>query len=230
MRGVSLRGWSFPLRTHLLFLVVGTLLPTLALSAVLTLRVIRDGREAVRRQLLDAARADATIVDSELLGTIRALRTLAESETLRTGDLDTFRDEAGRVQKTQPSWSDVVLHTPNGAAVANVAKSFGGVVPSLLEGDSLVQIVATHEPLIGNLRGGSDFGEQLAFPVRAGDARRPSGLHSLRGHHTDRLADLLRGQTTLSTSGCAASWTTAGARRAHRDPERFVGKKGRRNS
>ena len=70
MRGVSPGGgWSFPLRAHLLFLVVGTLLPTLALSAVLTWRVIRDGREAARRQLLEAARAEATIVDSELLGT-----------------------------------------------------------------------------------------------------------------------------------------------------------------
>ena len=76
-------GWSFPVRVHLVFLVVGTLLPTLALTAVLTLRVIRDGREAVRRQLLEAARASATIVDSELLGTIRTLRALAESETLR---------------------------------------------------------------------------------------------------------------------------------------------------
>src|SRR5215510_2504724 len=128
MRRVPSRGgWSFPLRAHLLFLVIGTLLPTLALSAVLTLRVIRDGREAVRRQLLDAARASATIVDAELLGTIRTLRALAESETLREGDLDGFRDEAARLKQTQPFWFDIVLHTPTGAAVANVAKSFGAV-------------------------------------------------------------------------------------------------------
>src|SRR5262245_21188933 len=166
MRRVSRgTGWSFPVRVHLLFLVVGTLLPTLALSVVLTLRVIRDGREAVRRQLLDAARSEATIVDAELLGTIRALRALAESETLRAGDLDGFREEAVRVKQTQPSWSDVVLHTTKGVAVANVAKSFGAVVPSVIEGDNLAQIVATRQPLIGNLRGGSDFGEQLAFPV-----------------------------------------------------------------
>src|SRR5437762_7412582 len=93
-------GWSFPLRAHLLVLVVGTLLPTLALTAVLVQRVISDGREAIRRQLLEAARAQATIVDGELLGTIHALRALAESDTLRTGDLDLFRDEARRVQRT----------------------------------------------------------------------------------------------------------------------------------
>src|SRR5580765_3297496 len=105
MRPVPTRsGWSFPLRAHLLFLVVGTLLPTLALSAALTLRVIRDGRDAVRRQLLDAARAQATIVDSELLGTVRALRALAETDALKRSDVDAFREEAIRVKQTQPSW------------------------------------------------------------------------------------------------------------------------------
>src|SRR5215475_9406581 len=166
MRRVPSRGgWSFPLRAHLLFLVVGTLLPTLALSAVLTLRVIRDGRETVRRQLLEAARAEAAIVDSELLGTIRTLHALAESDTLRTGDIEAFREQGRRVAKTQPSWSDVVLYKPDGVAVANVAKTFGAVVPSVIEVDNLARIVATRQPLIGNLRGGSDFGEPLAFPV-----------------------------------------------------------------
>ena len=214
--------------THLLFLVVGTLLPTLALSAVLTLRVIRDGREAVRRQLLEAARADATIVDSELLGTIRALRALAESETLRTGDLDTFRDEAGRVKQTQPSWSDIVLHTTNGVAIANIAKSFGAVVPSLLEGDSLAQIVATRQPLIGNLRGGSDFGEQLAFPVHVPVMRDGRLVYILSAVITpDRLADLLRGQSTLSDEWVRGVMDNSGVLVARtRDPERFVGQKG----
>src|SRR6516162_5086198 len=80
MRRDSARGgWSFPLRAHLLFLVVGTVLPTLSLSAVLAGRVMGDRRDAVHSQLLEAARAEATIIDSELLGTIRALRALAES-------------------------------------------------------------------------------------------------------------------------------------------------------
>src|SRR5258708_6709482 len=141
MPEVPLRnGWSFPLRGHLLFLVVGTLLPTLALTAVLAQRVVRDGRDAVRRQLVEAARAEASIVDTELLGTIRALRALAESETLRSDDLDDFREQARRVQKTQPSWYDVVLHTPKGLAITNVAKSFGAVVPSVLDHQSLAQI------------------------------------------------------------------------------------------
>src|SRR5258707_2907109 len=100
-------GWSFPLRAHLLFLVVGTLLPTLALTAFLAERVVRNARETVRHQLLEAARAEASIVDAELLGTIRALSALAESETLRSSDLDDFRDQAARVQRTQPFWYDV---------------------------------------------------------------------------------------------------------------------------
>jgi signal transduction histidine kinase/CheY-like chemotaxis protein len=221
-------GWSFPLRTHLLFLVVGTLLPTLALSAVLTLRVIRDGRDAVRRQLLEAARAQATVVDSELLGTIRALRALAESDTLQTGDVDAFREEAVRVRQTQPSWSDVVLHTPKGVAITNVAKSFGAVVPSVLEGDSLAQIVATRQPLIGNLRGGSDFGEQLAFPVHVPVIRNGRLAYILSAVITpDRLSDLLRSQNTLPDEWVRGVVDTSGVLVARtRDPERFVGRKG----
>jgi signal transduction histidine kinase len=213
---------------HLLFLVVGTLLPTLALSGVLTLRVVRDGREAMRRQLLEAARAEAAIVDSELLGTIRALRALAESETLRTGDLDGFRGEAGRVKQTQPSWSDLVLHTPQGVAVTNVAKAFGAVVPSVIEGNSLAEIVATRQPLIGNLRGGSDFGEQLAFPVHVPVMHEGRLVYVLSAVITpDRLADLLRGQSVLSDEWVRGVVDNSGVLVARtRDPERFVGQKG----
>ena len=227
-RASSRTRWSFPLRVHLLFLVVGTLLPTLALSGVLTLRVIRDGREAMRRQLLEVARAEAAIVDSELLGTIRALRALAESETLRTGDLDGFRDEAGRVKQTQPSWSDVVLNTPNGVAVANVATSFGAVVPSMIEGNSLAQIGATRQPLIGNLRGGTDSGEQLAFPVHVPVMREGRLVYILSAVITpDRLADLLRRQSLPSDEWVRGVVDNSGVLVARtRDPERFVGQKG----
>jgi len=229
MRPVSRRtGWSFPLRVHLLFLVVGTLLPTLALTGVLMLRVIRDGRETVRRQLLEAARAQATIVDSELLGTIRALRALAESKALRAGDLDGFRDEALRVEQTQPSWYDVVLHTAKGAAIVNVAKSFGAVVPSVIEGDSLPQILATGQPLIGNLRGGSDFGEQLAFPVHVPVMQDGRLVYILSAVITpDRLANLLRGQSTLSDEWVRGVMDNNAVLVARtRDSARFVGEKG----
>jgi signal transduction histidine kinase/CheY-like chemotaxis protein len=229
MRRVPSRGgWSFPLRAHLLFLVIGTLLPTLALSGVLTLRVIRDGRETVRRQLLEAARAEAAIVDSELLGTIRALQALAESETLRTDDLDAFREEARRVAKTQPSWSDVVLHTPNGAAIVNVAEAFGAVVPSVIAGDNLAQIVATRQPLIGSLRGGSDFGEQLAFPVHVPVVHGNRLVYILSAVITpDGLANLLRGQNALSEEWVRGVVDNSGLVVARtRDAQRYVGQKG----
>jgi signal transduction histidine kinase/CheY-like chemotaxis protein len=211
-----------------MFLVVSTLLPTLALSVVLTRRVVRDGREAARWQLLEAARAEATIVDAELLGTIRALRALAESDALRNGDLDQFRDEAGRVKNTQPSWSDVVLHTPDGVAIANVGKSFGAVVPSLLEGRGLAKLVETGESLIGDLRGGSDFGEQLAFPVHVPVKRDGHLTYILSAVITpDRLADLLRRQNRLSDEWVRGVVDNNGVLVARtRDAGRYVGRKG----
>ena len=203
-------------------------MPTLALSAVLTVRVVRDAREAVRRQLLEAARAQAAIVDSELLGTIRALRTLAEDDALSSEDLDAFREEAGRVQRTQPAWTDIVLHTSNGVAISNVAKSFGAVIPPVVDADSLSRIVTSREPIIGSLRGGSDFGEPLAFPVHVPVIRGSRLLYVLSAVITPgRLAELIKSQTSLSDEWVRGVVDASGVIVARtRDPERFVGQKG----
>jgi signal transduction histidine kinase/CheY-like chemotaxis protein len=101
-------------------------------------------------------------------------------------------------------------------------------VPSLLEGDSLGQIVATHEPLIGDLRGGSDFGEQLAFPVHVPVMRDGHLAYILSAVITpDRLADLLRRQNVLSDEWVRGVVDNSGVVVARtRDPERFVGQKG----
>jgi len=104
-----------------------------------------------------------------------------------------------------------MLHTRQGAAVADTARRSRrpAVVPSFSRGDSLAQIVAHHEPLIATCEAAADFGEQLAFPVhRAGGPHDASSTSSCR-HHSDRLADLLRGQSVLSDNGprrCRQQW------------------------
>src|SRR6187399_334792 len=85
------------LRTHLLILVVGTLLPALAVAALLINRVVHDNRAAVENQLIASARAQATAIDRELSGTIRALQALTQSDHLTTGALAGFREQAVRV-------------------------------------------------------------------------------------------------------------------------------------
>src|SRR5689334_16212856 len=111
-----------PLRTHLFLLVVGTLVPMLVLSVVLVQRLVSDNRSAAERRLLEVARAQATVVDAELTGTIRALQSLAESSRLDGPDLPGFYTQAVRVQGTQPSWFSVILSLPSGQQVLNTTR------------------------------------------------------------------------------------------------------------
>ena len=48
---------NFSLRTHLLVLVIGTLLPALAVAALLIARVIDDNRVGAEQELMASARA-----------------------------------------------------------------------------------------------------------------------------------------------------------------------------
>jgi hypothetical protein len=54
-----------PFRVHLLSLVIGIVLPALIVAALLVRRVVNDNRAAVDRQLVEAARAEAAMVDGE---------------------------------------------------------------------------------------------------------------------------------------------------------------------
>src|SRR5690349_8095849 len=103
------RSRHFPLRTHLLALVVATLVPALLLSAFLLRRVARENRESLDRQLLNAARAEAAVVDAEISGSIRALQALALSPLIPNGDFAAFHQEAVAFQRSQPSWFRIAL-------------------------------------------------------------------------------------------------------------------------
>src|ERR1700760_858336 len=100
-----------PLRIHLLSLVIGIVLPALVVAGLLVNRVVNDNRAAVQRQLIDAARAQATVVDRELSGTIRALQGLAQSDHLSetSPDLSAFRGQAMRLLHDQPMWFAISL-------------------------------------------------------------------------------------------------------------------------
>ena len=108
---------AFSVRTHLLLLVLGTMLPTLVLAAFLVRRVVADNRQSIEQRLLDTARQDAAMVDSELMGTVRALQGLAESDHVTDGRLADLYSQASRLLATQPTWSAVSLSTTDGRQI-----------------------------------------------------------------------------------------------------------------
>jgi signal transduction histidine kinase/CheY-like chemotaxis protein len=218
---------TFSLRAHLLLLVIGTMLPALLVAAFLVRQVVADNRDAVERRLLEAARAEAAIVDAELGGTIRALQGLAQSDRLTNGEISAFYVQAQRLLATQPAWSAVSLATLDGHQIAYTARPFGDPLPQVVDRDSFDRAIRKKTPAIGNLRVGQ-VTHQLGFVVRVPAIRDGRVLYVLSAWITSHsFASVLRRQASLPDEWVRAVVDADGVLVARsRDPDRFVGQKG----
>ena len=109
------------LRTYLLTLTAGAVVPGLCFAAYLTLGLSRTQQEAVERGLIDTAAALASGVDRELASSITSLEALAASQYLNHGDYGGFVREAQRVleSQTRHGWLTINLATPDGSPLMN---------------------------------------------------------------------------------------------------------------
>src|SRR4029453_12047111 len=190
-------GRTFSIRAHLLLLVVGTLLPAVVIAAVLVRRVVADNRTAVEQRLLETARAVASVVDAELVGTIRALQGLGESDRLTTGEIPGFYGQAQRLLLTQPTWSAVSLSTPDGQQIVNTAQAPADKLPMVADRGSFEQVVVTKRPVIGNLQRGQ-ITRQMGFVVRVPVVRDDRVVYVLTAWITaQKFADVPRRHAPL---------------------------------
>ena len=218
---------AFPLRWHLMLLVVGTLLPVVVFGAVVAHQLSQSERAVAERRLVQAARDLASSVDREMLSTIRTLSAMAASERLERGDLQRFHFQAGRAARTQPSWMTVLLLTPDGRQLVNSRVPWGTALPKAAEMASLRRVVESRRPVVGDLTRGP--GGELAFPVRVpvliggGEVRyvltaaiTPELLTAVVAHPLLSQGEWTR--TVVDRQGMVVART--------RNPERFVGKPG----
>ena len=82
------------LRTQLILVILGLLLPGIDLAGILFWRSNVENRTVIERRLLDTARVDADALDREFEDSIRSLEALASSPELAAGDFLAFHDEA----------------------------------------------------------------------------------------------------------------------------------------
>ena len=218
---------NFSVRTHLLVLVIGTLLPALAVAALLIRRLVDADRAAVQQELIATARAQATEVDRELSGTIRALQGLAESDHLTTGDFNAFRDQALRLLPEQPMWFAVVLSRPDGRQIFNTAMPESEPPTAAVDPDVFDKVITTHQPVIGDLRVGRII-KQPGFPVHVPVTRNGQVIDVLSALITSKaFADVLNREAKLSDEWVRGVVDANGVVVARsRDPERFIGQKG----
>jgi signal transduction histidine kinase/CheY-like chemotaxis protein len=215
---------TLSLRAHLLLLVIGTTLPVLLVAAFLVRRVVADDRQAIERRLLEAARAEAAIVDAELAGSIRALQGLGQSDRLTDGQIDAFYKQAQRLIATQPIWAAINLFTADGRQLALTSQPLGDALPAVTDRESFDRAVQTRTPAIGNLRRGQ-VTHQLGFVVRVPVVRDDVVLYVLSTWITsDSFAQVLRRQSAVTDDWIRGVVDAAGLVVARsREPERFVG-------
>ena len=139
------------IRSHLMLLAVGAVLPVLAFAILVSIVLVEQDRSTFQRAATDRARAMMTAVDAELRGSITTVLAITASPALQADDFAAFSDEAQRVLATQPSWLDVTLTKPSGEKVVDARAPPGAPVARIFDAESLERVVRTGRLVIGNV-------------------------------------------------------------------------------
>ena len=193
------------LRTYLVTLTAGAVVPIVFFAVYLTIGLSHAQQEAIERGLTDTAAALVGGVDRELAATIAALEALATSQYLDDGNHAAFVGEARRVLESQAGhgWLAVHLAMPDGTALINSLNPAGAPLP-LADVSTVRESAAAAQPVISDLlRGG--VRDQPAFSVRVPvirngkvkyvltatlSARSMAGPLRSQQYHADRIAVL----------------------------------------
>ena len=154
------------LRSYLLALTAGAVVPLLCFVAYLTIGLGRIERAAVERGLTETAGALVSGVDREVTGTVATLEALATSQSLDHGNYTTFVSEALRVLESQGShgWLTIHLASPEGAPIMNSSARAGSPIPRV-DIVTVKQTAQSGKPVVSDLLPGG-VRDQPAFAIR----------------------------------------------------------------
>ena len=165
------------IRSHLIVLVLGAVLPVLAFSAVMTHVFWTQQRSAFDERFLDRVRGLTIALDRELEGHIRALEVLSESSALRVGDLRGFYDRAVRARERQKMWANIILiDAVSGRQLVNLRRSFGLPLPETPDKASFAAVIQSGRPQITGLSKGpisGEYGTRIVVPVTVENSEPP---------------------------------------------------------
>jgi hypothetical protein len=113
------------LRSHLIALVLASLLPVLLFAGVIIHTEYQQQHATIERGMIDTARALSLAVDRELQASIRTLEALATSEHITSGDLGKFYRSGEAVIQAIPGWQSIALVDPSGQQLFNLRVPFG---------------------------------------------------------------------------------------------------------
>jgi signal transduction histidine kinase/ActR/RegA family two-component response regulator len=167
------------LRSRLLVLAFGSMVPVLALCLLLAWILLERETALMRDGAFTRNRAVASAVDAKLDGHLAALRALGTLQALERGDLQAFKDAATRAQAAQPHWRNVLLVDEGGRQLLNLRMPLGAALPTEDDSElpSLREVLASGEARIGNLGRGPITGfVGIPMQIRVQVAGQPRAL------------------------------------------------------
>ena len=149
------------LRGRLVLLVIGCILPLLALGFFLQYLEYRGDLDETGAKTLELARSLARQVDQELLSRVTALRVLAQSRTIRLDDLSQFDERAAAVVDELFPGENIVLLAPTGQLLASTQAAPGQPLPVRPDMDATRQVIESGRPGVSNLFRGLVTGREV---------------------------------------------------------------------
>ena len=178
-------------RTHLELMAAAILLPVVLLSAIALGLLLDAEREAARRGVQETARLISLGVDQELASAESALRVLAGSAYLASGDLGSFYAQAVKARTSDDAW--ILLYNPNGQQLVNTRLPFGAELPVRSNPERTMEVLESGQAGVSNLYLGTQIQQTIVtvdVPVELDDGRRHVIAQAFRaGYFTRAFSD-----------------------------------------
>jgi len=139
------------IRAYLALMVAAVLIPVILFSTLSLNMLLRSERDAALKGVRETARISLVSIDRELTNTQSAIRMLATSPYLASGDLAGFYEQARFADKAGATWT--ALLDEHGQQLLNTAAPFGTGLPAPNEESvaRVAHVLAEGTPQISNL-------------------------------------------------------------------------------
>ncbi len=142
------------IRSRLALLVCACVLPVWFAAGFLVDYAYQAKRTLIEARMLETARALTLTVDQKLLSIQSALRVLATSPHLTTGDLAAFHTQAREVLKDYPE-ADIIMADAAGQQLINTYREFGEPLPRRSVSDIVRRVFESGRPAVTDLYRGA---------------------------------------------------------------------------
>ena len=168
--GTMIQGGRLPVRTRLVLLVLACMIPVALAETFLVYASYQEKRGLLENHLRDTAQTLVLVVDREMDAVGDALRALAVSPSIPSGDFAAFHAQARTVLGGYPG-ADIILADATGQQVVNSFREFGAPLPRRNIPDRVRRLFETGQPSVSSLFKGALTGRHLVsvdVPVSIG--------------------------------------------------------------